>query len=304
MSGFDDGGTAPPPPPPPPSAGGGGAIPERGLGDILSTAFEVYKANAVKLMTIVAGIVIPLSLLNALIANVIFKPESEDITNPLTGTTTTVDLARSAGTTAVVLLIGAVISVIIVALLQAALMRGAALGALGEPVDPGTSYRYGFRRSGSVIWISILVGLIVGVGALVIVLIGVAIKPLLFLFIIAAIVWAVFSATQLGVAVPSLVVEDLRGTDALQRSWNLVRSHFWHVLGTVVVAGLITGLIGGLIGALGSFGGWFGRWVFQAIAQIITSPFTTLVTILLYIDLRVRKEALTGDELRTQVDIR
>jgi hypothetical protein len=303
MSGFDNGGMAPPPPPPP-SAGGGGAIPERGLGDILSTAFNVYKANAVKLMTVVAGIVIPLSLLNALIANIVFKPSTEDITNPLTGTTTTVDLARSTGTTVVVLLIGGIISLIIVALLQAALMRAAALGTLGEPVDPGSSYRYGFRRSGSVIWISILVGLIIGVGALVIVLLGIVIKPLLFLFIIAAIVWAVFAATQLGVAVPSLVVEDLRGADALQRSWSLVKDHFWHVLGTVVVAGLITGVIGGVIGGLGAFGGWFGRWVFSAIAQILTSPFSTLVTILLYIDLRVRKEALTGDQLRTQVDMR
>ena len=45
MSGFDNGGAAPPPPPPP-SAGGGGAIPQRGLGDILTTAFELYRANA------------------------------------------------------------------------------------------------------------------------------------------------------------------------------------------------------------------------------------------------------------------
>ena len=53
MSGFDNGGAAPPPPPPP-SAGGGGAIPQRGLGDILTTAFELYRANAAKLITIVA----------------------------------------------------------------------------------------------------------------------------------------------------------------------------------------------------------------------------------------------------------
>src|SRR3954451_16051384 len=72
MSGFDDGGMTPPPPPPP-SAGGGGAIPQRGLGDILTTAFELYRANAAKLITIVAIVVIPLTFVLALINTVALK---------------------------------------------------------------------------------------------------------------------------------------------------------------------------------------------------------------------------------------
>jgi len=71
MSGFDDGGMAPPPPPPP-SAGGGGAIPQRGLGDILTAAFELYRANAAKLITIVAIVVIPLTFVLALLTQVAF----------------------------------------------------------------------------------------------------------------------------------------------------------------------------------------------------------------------------------------
>jgi hypothetical protein len=69
MSGFDDGGMAPPPPPPP-SAGGGGAIPQRGLGDILTAAFELYRANAAKLIQIVAIVVIPLTFVSALLTKV------------------------------------------------------------------------------------------------------------------------------------------------------------------------------------------------------------------------------------------
>ncbi|TMM22673.1 MAG: hypothetical protein E6F95_07300 [Actinobacteria bacterium] len=61
----DSGGFGAPPPPPPPGAGGGGSIPQRGLGDILSVAFEVYKANAVKLIQIVAIVVIPLTFVMA-----------------------------------------------------------------------------------------------------------------------------------------------------------------------------------------------------------------------------------------------
>src|SRR5919198_514371 len=53
----DSGGFGAPPPPPPPGAGGGGKIPQRGLGDILSVAFDVYKANAAKLIQIVAIVI-------------------------------------------------------------------------------------------------------------------------------------------------------------------------------------------------------------------------------------------------------
>jgi hypothetical protein len=302
MSGFDDGGMAPPPPPPP-SAGGGGAIPQRGLGDILTAAFNVYRSNAQALIVIVAGIVVPLSLLNALIANILFKPDKQAIINPLTGQTTTITVARSTGAELLVVFIGVIIGIVITALLQAALMRGAALATLGDPIDVSSSYRYGFRRAGSVIWISVLVGLVVGGGALVIVLLGVVVKPLIALLVLAAVVWAVFSGTQLSMSIPTLVVENSRGTDALTRSWQLVKGHFWHVLGTIVVAGILAAVISGIIGAIGSFGGWFIHWIFSAIGQIITAPFTTLVTILLYIDLRARKEALTGDALQMQLNV-
>ena len=70
---MDDSGGFAPPPPPPPSAGGGGNIPQRGLGDILSTAFEVYKANAAKLIVIVAIVVIPLSFISHFLTGVVFK---------------------------------------------------------------------------------------------------------------------------------------------------------------------------------------------------------------------------------------
>ena len=60
---MDDSGgfTTPPPPPPPPGGAGGGAgggLAPRGLGDILSAAFEIYKANASGLLMIVAIVVL------------------------------------------------------------------------------------------------------------------------------------------------------------------------------------------------------------------------------------------------------
>ncbi len=86
----------------------------------------------------------------------------------------------------------------------------------------------------------------------------------------------------------------------MSRSWNLVRGHFWHALVVILVAAIITGIVQGILTAIGG-DNWFVRWIFTAIAQIITAPFTALVTVLLYLDLRARKEALTAERLRTEL---
>jgi hypothetical protein len=280
----DSGGFGAPPPPPPPSAGGGGAIPQRGVGDLLSVAFEVYKANAAKLITIVAVVVVPLSFVSHFLTGVVLKPHVTTSNITIAGQTvaTSTVSTRSFGTFVLAGLVAAAITVIISATLQAALTRGAALATVGDPIDVEASYRYGFSRFGSVFWISLLVGLVVAIGFL--------------LFIIPGVIFL----TMLAVAIPALIVENRRGTDAMSRSWNLVKGHFWHVLGTIVVAFLITAIVGAIIGLLGD-SNWFLQWIFGSIAQIITAPFTALVSILLYIDLRARTEGLTADRLRADL---
>jgi hypothetical protein len=280
----DSGGFGAPPPPPPPSAGGGGAIPQRGVGDLLSVAFEVYKANAAKLITIVAVVVVPLSFVSHFLTGVVLKPHVTTSNITIAGQTvaTSTVSTRSFGTFVLAGLVAAAIAVIISATLQAALTRGAALATVGDPIDVEASYRYGFSRFGSVFWISLLVGLVVAIGFL--------------LFIIQGVIFL----TMLAVAIPALIVENRRGTDAMSRSWNLVKGHFWHVLGTIVVAFLITAIVGAIIGLLGD-SNWFLQWIFGSIAQIITAPFTALVSILLYIDLRARTEGLTADRLRADL---
>lgn len=275
MSDVPGGPTPPPPPPPPPSAMGGpqGSIPPKRLGEILSAAFNLYKANASKLILIVAIVVVPLTFISSLFSGVVFR-----------GTTNAQDVVidRSFGLIVAGGLITALISVIIYAVLQAAILRAAAQATIGDPVDPQESYRFGFRRLGSVILVSVLVGLAVIGGLILLVIPG-----LIFLFF-------------LSVSVPVLIVENRRGTDAMGRSWNLVKGHFWHVVGVLVVAGLITGVISSIIGAIGG-NVWVVRWIFSAIGAIITAPFTSLVSVLLYLDLRSRSEALTADTLRAEL---
>jgi hypothetical protein len=277
----DFGTTPPPPPPPPPSAGGGGPLPARQLGDILSTAFEVYKANAAKLIAIVAVVVVPLALLGSLFQNVWFDVKYQDLVvgGDVVGT---IPMPRNFFVGLIAATITGVLAFVMAFVLQAAVVRAGAQAVIGDPVDAEASYRYGFRRLGSVVLIALLAGLIIFVGFL--------------LLVIPGIIFAVF----LSVAIPALVVENRRGTEALSRSWNLVKGSFWHVLGTFVVAALITGVIGGLIGAIGG-DNFFLSWIFTAIGQILTTPFTALVTVILYLDLRARQESLTAETLRGEI---
>ena len=275
------GGPTPPPPPPPMMSGPQGGIPPKRLGEILSAAFNIYKANASQLILIVAVVVVPLSLVSAVFSGVVFAPDKVRVTNA--GGVVVFDYAgRGLGVALLAGAIGALIAVLISAVLQAAILRAAAQATIGDPVDVEASYRYGLKRLWSVILVSILVGLVVAVGFI--------------LLVIPGIIFLVF----LSVAIPVLIVEGRRGTEAMGRSWNLVKGNFWHAFGVIVVAALIVGIISGVIGAIGG-DNWAVRWIFTAIAQILTVPFASLVSVLLYLDLRARSESLSADTLRQEL---
>ena len=256
MSDVPGGPIPPPPPPPPGTPPGPGGIRPRTPGEIWSEAFRIYRENAANLLLIVAVVVVPLTFVSAVIVQT--------------------------GVTILGLLVGAAIGIIIWAVLQAAVLRGAAQATIGDPVDIEASYRWGLARFGSVLLVALLVGIVVAVGFL--------------LLIIPGFIFLVF----LSVSEPALIVENRRGTEAMSRSWNLVRGQFWHALVVILVAAIITGVIQGILSAIGG-DNWFVAWIFTAIAQIITAPFTALVTVLLYLDLRARTEALTAERLRTEL---
>ena len=286
MSGFDNGGAAPPPPPPP-SAGGGGAIPERGIGDILTAAFELYRANAAKLITIVAVVVVPITLLTAFLT-VTLTDRADDIVHttvdPQTGqiTSTSVDTS-SFGSTILLLVLTALLAAVIQQLLTGALTKGAAGSLLGREVDVKASYSYALSRLWGLIGLAILVGLVVGIGFL--------------LLFVPGLIFLVFFA----VATPSFVIERLGVTAAMSRSWNLVKGKWWHTLGVIAIAFIITSIITRVLTAIGG-ASFIGVWLTSAIAQIITAPFVALVGVVLYVDLRARHEGLTAPQLGGELD--
>jgi hypothetical protein len=129
----------------------------------------------------------------------------------------------------------------------------------------------------------------------------------------------IWFAIMVRMAGPVVVLERERVTASLSRSWRLVRGSFWRVFGITLLAGLIvlvtagvlqipftllSSLAGGssspLSGGGGAFLGGAGGSVVGVIisaiggivAGAVTRPISAGVAVLLYVDLRMRREGL------------
>lgn len=115
----------------------------------------------------------------------------------------------------------------------------------------------------------------------------------------------VYVYVRLALASPAVVMEGIGVTRALTRSWALVRRSWWRVLGILILAAIITSLLTTVVtvpitlvaGAASGFSESLiptvlASGVATLAAGIITLPFSAAVTGLLYIDLRMRREAL------------
>lgn len=103
----------------------------------------------------------------------------------------------------------------------------------------------------------------------------------------------------LTVTFPVIILERITGVAALKRSRHLVQNYAWKVAGVLLLLIAIAFTVGALVGALRPvlgmlFPGYsehFGRFVFALLANGFSTPITLIALVLVYYDLRVRKEA-------------
>jgi hypothetical protein len=255
---------------------GGGVLPRpMGVGEILSAAFGLYQRHWRTLLAIAAVVVVPITLLQYLVGNQV-RVQSQVTSSGVVVSTPSWAVGVSG-------LVAALAGLLMYLVLTGAITRAVAAEVAGE--DPGLeqSYRFGFHRLGAVLLVSVLVGLATIAGFI--------------LFIIPGI-WI---GVRLAVSVEALVVEGRRGTQAMGRSWELVGGHWWHAFGALVVAGLLTGVVNAVITSPFNNTGWLVQAVAAAVATVITMPYSVLVGVLLYLDLRARKETLTLEGLRADL---
>jgi hypothetical protein len=245
-----------------------------GIGEILSTAWRLYQRHWRTLLAIAAVVVVPLTLLQYLLGDWVRSRGEVTSYQQISTATWAVGVAA---------LVAGLAGLLMYLVLTGAITRAVAAEVAGQDPSLEQSYRFGFHRLGSVLLVSILVGLATIAGFI--------------LFIIPGI-WI---GVRLAVSVEALVVEGRRGTQAMGRSWELVEGHWWHAFGALVVAGLLTGVVNAIITTPFNNTSWFVQAIAAAIATVITLPYGVLVGVLLYLDLRARKEQLTLDRLRADL---
>jgi Membrane domain of glycerophosphoryl diester phosphodiesterase len=250
------------------------ALPPRGIGQILSTAFQLYRRYWRTLVAIAAVVVVPLTLLQYGIGHWV-RSHGQQMQDQVVSTSFWAVASAS--------LLAALVGLLLYQVLTGAITRNIAAEVAGQDLDLEQSYRFGFARLGPVLVVSVLVGLATLLGLIVFIIPG------------------IYVGVRLAVSIQALVVEGRRGTDAMRRSWDLVGGHWWHAAFTLLVAALITGVVNAVITAPFSAGAWFLQAVAAAVATTVTLPYGALVGVLLYLDLRARKERLDLDTLKTDL---
>jgi hypothetical protein len=248
-----------------------------GVGEVLDFAIKICRARYLTLMKLVAIVVIPTQVISAIIR--------ASTSNNSTVTTTVngqVHLTSAAWTTLAGSLVAVIISGIASQLASASCLKSLSGAYLEGEATWQDSLRFALSRVGSIVWLAFLSSLLAGLA--------------LFLFVIPGVY---FWGSWL-VALPVLLIENTRGRAALRRSRQLVKGRWWPVVVTYLLAGLLVGIVSVVFGAvLGAVVGVSHasegvRILVDAIAGILsgvlTTPFIAAVIVVLYFDLRVRKE--------------
>jgi hypothetical protein len=136
---------------------------------------------------------------------------------------------------------GATVSGLAYLLQGATIVRMASDAMLGRAVEVGSAYKAARQRYGSMLWMANLSSLVVGLLAL-----SVLGLPL-----------AVYLGIGWALGLHACVIEGLGGRECLRRSSTLVRGRRWQLLGVLVALFLVAAILGSLparmVAALGIF---------------------------------------------------
>jgi len=207
------------------------------------------------------------------------------------------------------------------ALITAISVRVVANSYLGQPTTWRDAVAFGARRFLSVLWIELLTFLVYGAGGVVLALLaallasthaGIAIAASVLLFIGGgvAVIWF---GVATSLAVPILMIENVRGWKAIRRSLSLNRNRWWSTFATLLIAILLAGvgttilrIVLGFV--LSLFGGGLTAllietFVIALLSTLLFASFFAAVQVVITIDLRVRKEGFDIQLLASQMGV-
>jgi len=304
-----------------------GVIPLRplGVGEILDGAFTSIRRNpratlgiAALLLTASAVITTTLSLILLHYVGTVNLPSpGQQLTTAQTSRLLTRFAEVLAPTATVSLVLAFIVDTALTGLLTVVIGRS----VLGHKITAGEAWQIARPRMAALIGTTLLIPLILiglwAVYALVLVILAVLHAPgaliggLAALGAIAGIILTIWFTIMFRMAAQVVVLEREGPVRALGRSWRLVRGSFWRVLGITLLAGLIVAVTAGvlqipfsLIAAVagggnsllpstgGSVAGILISAVGGVVAGAVARPISAGVAVLLYVDLRMRREGL------------
>jgi predicted secreted protein len=249
------------------------------VGEIIDVAIKMWRRQFGTLARIVFVVVAPVELFATLVTASVGNFDVETF-DPATGDPT-LDGGALAGWLAG-MFTAQLLSGLAFLISSAAVLRAVSVAYLGGTPDWRDSLRAATSRLPSLIWLGFLMfgGLALATVALII--------PAIWL----GVAWAL--------AFPVLIAEGQRGANALRRSFRLVQNRWWPTFGALFLAFLLQAFIGLVLGIpLGiltfasegdSLVAIFFSMIVNVVASVITTPFMAAVLVLIYFDLRVRKE--------------
>jgi hypothetical protein len=292
-----------------------GVIPLRplGVGEILDGAFASIRRNPKAVLGLAAVVMTISAVISAVITRTLLNLGGLNLPSPgqqLTPAQATHLVGRIVAVVVPAFGLALLLTFIVQAILAGLLAPIIARAVSGQQISAADAWRATRPRLPSLLLATLLV-LLAGLGPLLIVglIVGVAfvagapaaVYAVLALLGLVALVLTIWFSTMLSLVTPVVVLENESPGRALARSWRLVTRSFWRVFGITLLAGLIVAIAGGILQLPFTFlGAVSGSGIVATVILVIgtiaagtvTRPITAGVTVLLYVDMRMRKEGL------------
>jgi len=232
------------------------------LGEVLDTAFRLVRNHFVLLLGIAFVLALPQQAFQAYVGAVQATPTPQ----------------AGAG------ILGFVLFFVIVSpIVSAAITHAIGEIYLGSPVTVGAAYKVGFQLFFKLVGTAILMMILVAIGLLLLVI------PGLYLMLAFMLTYQV------------IVMERVAGLAALKRSRELAKQNLLRILAIYVVTVVIMAVLGGVVAlvlaplpVLAAVG--------NALVQAAISAYMSAAFVVLYFDIRCRKEAFDLEHLASVVE--
>jgi hypothetical protein len=296
-----------------------GIVPLRplGLGELLDGAFTGIRRNPKATLGLAAILMTIASVVEG-VMSFVFLDSATTLSASPTAQISNADLVRLLSQTSGTLALSLVVSLIATTILTGLLTIVYGRAVLGQFLTMGEAWQAVkprlWRLLGVTVLILVIMLVVAGIGfgvpiGLAIAFPGAATVIIAAVFAIATVCALVYLHIKLALAESAIVLEDSTVTGSLARSFRLTDRSFWRVFGILLLTNIIATLLNGVIqtpfalgqlpvalGAAPSTGTHLFGVVLSTIGTIIattiTTPFVAGVGVLLYVDLRMRREGL------------